>query len=88
MNPKCIDFMLTERENSFQNSCVNETGLSDFYKMAITVLKSNFQKAEPKIISYRDFKNFSNDRFRSSLYTQRDHGDKLNVTTVASFLEN
>ena len=34
--------MLTDRENSFQNSCVNETGLSDFYKMAITVLKSNF----------------------------------------------
>ena len=79
MNPKCIDFMLTNRESSFQSSCVIETGRSDFHKMILTVLKFCLQNTEPKIISNRDFKNSSDDRFRSSLYTQRDPGDKLNV---------
>ena len=32
-NPKCIDFMLTSKQRSFQNSCVIDTGLFDFHKM-------------------------------------------------------
>ena len=35
--PKCIDPMLTSRNRSFQNSCVNDTGLSDFHKMTVTI---------------------------------------------------
>ena len=63
VNPKGTDFMLTNHESSFQNSCVIKTGRSDLRKMTLTVLKSYFQKAEPKIISYRDFKKFSNSTF-------------------------
>ena len=44
-----------------------ETGLSDFHKMTISVLKMHFRKLPPKVISYRDFKNFENDRFMNSL---------------------
>ena len=44
-----------------------ETGLSDFHRMAISVLKIHFRKLLPKVISYRDFKNFENDRFLNSL---------------------
>ena len=62
VNQKCIDLMLTNRQSSFQNSCVTETGLSDFHRMTVAALISYFQKAEPKIISYRDFKIFPNDR--------------------------
>ena len=44
-----------------------ETGLSDFHRMAITVLKMHFCKLPPKVISHRDFKTFQNDRFMNSL---------------------
>ena len=65
--PTCIDLILTNCPLSFQNSCVIETGLSDFHKMIITGLKTSYQKIEPKVINYRDYKSFSNEWFRESL---------------------
>ena len=38
-NPSSIDIILTNKKHSFQNTTVLETGLSDFHKMTITVLK-------------------------------------------------
>ena len=35
--------------------------------MTISVLKMHFRKLPPKIISYRDFKKFDNERFMDSL---------------------
>ena len=46
---------------------VIETGLSDFHKMTITVMKIFYTKQKPKIIKYRKFKNFSNDAFVNDL---------------------
>ena len=66
-NPKTIDLMLTKSVRSFQNSCALETGLSEFHKMAVTVLKSYLKKKQPKIISYRDFGKFSNNDFRTQI---------------------
>ena len=63
----CIDLILTNSPGSFQNSCVVETGLPDFHKMVVTVIKTSYQKSQPKIIPYRHYKNFSNDIFRDSL---------------------
>ena len=65
--PTCIDLILTNCPGSFQNSCVVETGLSDFHKMVVTVMKTSYRKSQPKIIHYRNYKNFSNDIFRDSL---------------------
>ena len=59
-NPSCIDLFLT-------NSTAIETGLSDFHKMTITIMKTVFKKKKPKIIQYRDYKNLSNIVFRSGL---------------------
>ena len=42
--PTCIDLILTNCPGSFQNSCVVETGLSDFYKMVVTVMKTSYRK--------------------------------------------
>ena len=39
-NPEAISLLLTNSVRSFQNSCALETGLSDFHKMTVTVLKS------------------------------------------------
>ena len=65
--PTFIDLILTNSPGSFQNSCVVETGLSDFYKMVVTVMKTSYRKSQPKIIHYRSYKNFSNDILRDSL---------------------
>ena len=47
-NPKTIDLMLTNSIGSFQNSCSLETGLSNFHKMTVTVLKPYLVKKQPK----------------------------------------
>ena len=65
--PTCIDLILTNWPRSFQNSCVVETGLSDFHKMVGTVMKTSHRKSQPKIIDYRNYKNFSNYIFKESL---------------------
>ena len=65
--PTCIDLILTNCLWSFQNSCVIQTGLSVCYEMIVTVIKISFRKIEPRVISYRDCKSFSNEGFRESL---------------------
>ena len=66
-NPTSIDLILTNRPIYFQHSTVFETGLSDFHLITITEFKTSFQKREPKIIKYRDYKNFDNNKFRSEI---------------------
>ena len=63
-NLTCMDMMLTNSNRSFQNFCTIETGLSDFHKMIVTVLKIYFQKREAKVINCRDYQNFGNEKFR------------------------
>ena len=65
--PSCIDLTLTNRPKSFQTTCVIETGLSDFHRMTVSVLKMRFRKLPPRIISYRDFSNYHNTNFINSL---------------------
>ena len=66
-NPSCIDLFLTNSYASFQHTTTVETGLSDFHKMAVTVMKTTFPKAQPKIVYYRDYKNFDLSKFRAEL---------------------
>ena len=63
----CIDQILTNYPRFFQNSCVIETVLSDFHKMIVAVMKASYRKIEPRVINHRDYKSFSNERFRESL---------------------
>jgi hypothetical protein len=71
-NPTSIDLILTNRINSFQHSDVIETGLSDFHKMTITVLKTYFQKQSPVRIKYRNYKKFDDTSFRNELLKKLD----------------
>ena len=61
-NPSCL--IKTNKPRSFQNSCTFETGLSDFHKMTLTVLKSFFVKKKPRVLNYRNYKFFNNTLFR------------------------
>ena len=66
-NPSFIDLILTNSPRSFQDSSLFETGLSDFHKLTTTVLKQYFPKPKPKIVNYREYRNFRNDEFRAEL---------------------
>ena len=46
-NPACIDSILTNKSLSFKNTYVIETGLSDFHKMVVAVMKMHFPKMKP-----------------------------------------
>ena len=67
--------MLTNRQRSFQNSCVTDKGLilPDFHEMTVTVLRSFFLKVRPKMIIYQDYEKFSNNEFRSIINTKFDY---------------
>ena len=66
-NPSCIDLILTNRVKSFQETKAIETGLSDFHKLTVTVLKTSFRKQTPTIISYRNYQTFSQSKFREEV---------------------
>ena len=68
--PSCIDFILANKPRSFQHSCVIETGLSDFHKMTVTAMKTFFEKLQPRVVYYRDYKHFENDKFRTDLLSE------------------
>ena len=65
-NPSCIDLVITSSSSSFQNTMAISTGLSDFHKMVITILKQTFQRCSPKELVCRDYKNFN--IFRTTEY--------------------
>ena len=65
--PTCIDLILTNCSTFFQNTNIIETGLSDFHKKVITIMKTSFHKLNPKVMDYTKYNFFSNDIFRDSL---------------------
>ena len=78
-NPSCIDLFITNSPRSFQKTTTISTGLSDFHKMIITVLKTTFPKSKPKVIPYRDFSKYNVKNFEQNLKT------KLDADTVKSY---
>ena len=85
-NPSSIDVFLTNTPLSFQNTITVETGLSDFHKMAVTVMKTTFPKAQPKVIYYRDYKNFDLAKFRAELREELKKTDQGYLHFEVTFL--
>ena len=52
-NPWCIDLLLTNKPLSFQTTTVIETGLSDFHKIIVVVMKMHFPKMKPRVVRCR-----------------------------------
>ena len=62
-------------KSSFKDSCVVETGLPDFHRMTATVMKGIFEKLQPRVVNYRDYKYFENVRFRADLLSELSKAD-------------
>ena len=65
--------MLANHPRSSQNSLAIDTGLSDFHRTTVTVMKAYSPKLRPKLVNYRDFKKFSNVAFGDELLTNLCH---------------
>ena len=64
----CVDLILKNSPHSFLNSWLIETGLLDFHKMIVSVMKTTFQNLKPRIVQYRDYAQFSNDNLGKSFW--------------------
>lgn len=51
-NPSCIDSLLTNKPLSFRTTFVIKTGMSDFRKVIVAVMKMHFRKTKPQINKY------------------------------------
>ena len=71
-NPSCTDLVITNSSSNFQNTKGISTGLSDFHKMVVSVLRHTFHWSAPKELVYRDYKSFDRVVFK------RELGDKFN----------
>ena len=47
-NPSCIDLYLKNWQQCFQRTCAIETGISDFRKILVTVMKTHYKKQKSK----------------------------------------
>ena len=66
-NPSCVDLFITNSCRSFMKTTAISTGLSDFHKMIVTVMRTTFKKAEPITIHYRDYSHYDKKAFGNDL---------------------
>ena len=71
-NPSCLDLFVTNSYRSFQKTTTLTTGLSDCHKMVLTVLKTTFPKAQPRVITYRDYSQYCAEDFAQDLQRNLD----------------
>ena len=55
-NPSCVNLFLTNYPRYFQNTSTIETGISDFHKLVVTVLKIFYKKQKPKLFNTETLK--------------------------------
>ena len=81
-----LDGLLTNNPKSFQKTFVCETGLIDFHKLVATIFRLIFIKLQAKVVKYRIYKSFDNNKFcynldqiliKEDLYKANDPYNKL-----------
>ena len=65
--PTTNDLFLTISKTYFQNTKTIFTGLSDFYKLVVTMLNINFLKNKPPETNYRNYNHFDEVSFKEDL---------------------
>ena len=60
----CIYLLITNSNSSVMKTNLFETGFSDHHHMIYTILKTKFEKFEPKKLIYRNFNQFDSDQFK------------------------
>ena len=86
--PKCYDLIFTNCKHNFQNTSAITTGFSVFHKMTLTVLKTEFVKADPIKMNYRDYKNYNSCEFNKDLKRKliSDPTSNINYTNFQNIM--
>ena len=66
-NPSCIDLLLTNSVYAFQQTNNTCAGLSGYYKLVLTVLKTTAPRSQPTEITYTDYKQLYSLKFKNEL---------------------
>ena len=66
-NPSPIDLSLTNNAISFKGTKTVSTGLSDFHKLTLTILKTSIIKNKPREIQYKSYKYCDSGEFNRDL---------------------
>ena len=77
--PTCIKLISTNFPKLVQHFQIIETGLSEFHKLVLIVLKIHFSRLKPNIANDKDYQGFINDYFPSELLKEID-GSGSNIT--------
>ena len=85
-NPSCVDLIITNRPRSFQGTKTIETGLSDFHKMSLTIMKVFYKKQKANVIRYRSYRNFDNEAFIDEL--QVAFSDRYSFRTFKNVIDH
>ena len=75
---------------TFQSTLTIATGLSDFHKLIVTVLKVKHEKVPSKVIHYRDYKTFDWSKFFEKLQLKLSNFDMSSLdfgSLKISFME-
>ena len=66
-NPSFIELCVTNCPSCFAKTPKFKTGISDFHKTFVTVLKIHYKKQKAKIIQYTNYKQFVDKAFKTKL---------------------
>ena len=67
INPTCIDLILTNQEDLFNNSNTCEVGISNHHHLVSTMLNKKFLKGNTKTLFYRGYNKFEENKFARDL---------------------
>ena len=81
----CIDLILTKRKYSFIHTSFTETGLSNHHLIS-SMMKTTFEKEEPKTLVCRDYQNCSFNSFKSELLSKFHHNNVTFTSFEKSFV--
>ena len=73
LNLRCIDLFSTHNSPLFQNTKIVSTGLSDFRKLVVTVLKTSIVKSKPREMQSRNYNFFNSRKFNRDLTEEFPH---------------
>ena len=69
-----IDVMLTNRPRRFNHTSLIETGMSDSYKLILSLIRVFFKRIPAKTIDYRNYNKFSPEAFPYELDQELNKG--------------
>ena len=80
-NGSAIDLIPTENRQSF------ETGISYHHYLICTGLKSKYERISSKTITYRSYKNFTEEQFKEALRSDCSYIEGSNLTYLQHVIE-